>query len=162
MAKIGDHENQLRALREAKLKSSRGGVESRHTVQRSAAKPGNTGIITSQSEQSEGRGRSGPQTSRRSAVDDGIHQTPAGVASGPREAKRKTGRPLAKGEIVHHLNTDETDDRPENLVVVLRPTHAALHKQLETISARLYTAGLITFDRHRGYEITPQLREMMG
>ena len=96
MAKIGDHENQLRALREAKLKSSRGGVESRHTVQRSAAKPGNTGIITSQSEQSEGRGRSGPQTSRRSAVDDGIHQTPAGVASGPREAKRKTGRPLAK------------------------------------------------------------------
>ena len=77
-------------------------------------------------------------------------------------AAQTAGRPLAKGEIVHHLNTDETDDRPENLVVVLRPTHAALHKQLETISARLYTAGLITFDRHRGYEITPQLREMMG
>lgn len=37
------------------------------------------------------------------------------------------GRPLGRGETVHHLNGDTSDDRPENLAVVSRSEHAKLH-----------------------------------
>ena len=65
------------------------------------------------------------------------------------------------GEIVHHLNCVETDDRPENLVVVSRPRHMQLHRQLERISAKLFMAGLISFELQNGYAITPKLSELM-
>lgn len=64
-------------------------------------------------------------------------------------------------EVVHHLNCIESDDRLENLVAVSRPRHSQLHKQLEQISAKLYMAGLITFDPQSGYQITPKLSELM-
>jgi hypothetical protein len=68
---------------------------------------------------------------------------------------------VQKGEIVHHLNCIETDDRPENLVAVSRPRHSQLHKQLERISAKLFMAGLISFEPQNGYRITPRLSELM-
>lgn len=37
------------------------------------------------------------------------------------------GRLLESHEIVHHLNDDRLDNRPENLVVMTRREHAALH-----------------------------------
>lgn len=37
------------------------------------------------------------------------------------------GRPLTRNEVVHHINRDKTDNRPENLVVLSREEHAALH-----------------------------------
>lgn len=37
------------------------------------------------------------------------------------------GRPLADDEVVHHINRDKTDNRPENLEVLSRQEHAALH-----------------------------------
>jgi hypothetical protein len=66
-----------------------------------------------------------------------------------------------KGEVVHHLNCIETDDRLENLVAVSRPRHSQLHKQLEQISAKLFTVGLISFDPRNGYAITRRLSELM-
>ena len=66
-----------------------------------------------------------------------------------------------KGQVVHHLNCSETDDRPENLVAVSRQRHSQLHKQLEQISAKLFMAGLISFDPQNGYQITPKLSELM-
>lgn len=38
------------------------------------------------------------------------------------------GRLLRSDEIVHHLNGDSTDDRPENLEVVTRAEHMEIHR----------------------------------
>lgn len=40
------------------------------------------------------------------------------------------GRHLAYEEVVHHVNGDPTDDRLENLVVISRKEHAAIHRDV--------------------------------
>lgn len=40
---------------------------------------------------------------------------------------QKIGRALTEDEVVHHVNGDRHDNRPENLVLLTRSEHAALH-----------------------------------
>lgn len=49
-----------------------------------------------------------------------------------RVAEEMLGRPLAKGEVVHHINGDKHDNRPENLVVFSsQREHAKYHAMLK-------------------------------
>lgn len=42
-------------------------------------------------------------------------------------ASQMLGRPLRRGEIVHHRNGDVTDNRPENLEVMTQSEHSSAH-----------------------------------
>lgn len=60
-------------------------------------------------------------------------------------AEEKIGRKLASDEVVHHINLDKKDNRPENLAVCNNADHRKMHQDLEHLAGRLMEAGYISF-----------------
>lgn len=73
------------------------------------------------------------------------------VAEHIQVATEERGRPLAEGELVHHINLDKHDNSPSNLVIASRQQHANWHNQLEEIAVSLMQEGKVAFDPVRGY-----------
>lgn len=48
-------------------------------------------------------------------------------------AEQKLGRPLQKGEIVHHIDGDKRNNDPSNLMVMTQSDHAKLHFRKKVI-----------------------------
>uniref|UniRef100_A0A6M3IR05 Putative homing endonuclease n=1 Tax=viral metagenome TaxID=1070528 RepID=A0A6M3IR05_9ZZZZ len=44
-------------------------------------------------------------------------------------AEKSLGRPIEKGEIVHHINKDTHDNRHENLLVTTQSNHINIHRE---------------------------------
>lgn len=76
-------------------------------------------------------GELNPMYVRGYCMSDGYYRN-----SGKRELQHRAkaaemiGRPLEKDEVVHHINGNKTDNRPENLQVMKKSEHSTLHNNI--------------------------------
>jgi hypothetical protein len=70
-------------------------------------------------------------------------------------ALKSSGRTeLLCGECVHHIDMDKQNNRPENLSIQTRKTHAKHHEQLQRLAIDLlFKKGIINYDHKKGYFI---------
>lgn len=74
-------------------------------------------------------------------------------------AIRKFGAEAIKGMIVHHINGDKRDNRPENLELMTREEHGRLHSK--TTPRPDNAAISTTLKRHYANRISPYSRQVI-
>ena len=70
------------------------------------------------------------------------------------------GRPMRRGESVHHINADKHDNRIENLFLCAnRAIHRSAHMSVERLLPVLLERGIIQFNRAQGiYELCATIK----
>jgi len=61
-------------------------------------------------------------------------------------AEQMLGRKIERGEIIHHINGNKSDNRPENLHICSRKEHMTIHRDLESLAMELVHSGHIVFE----------------
>jgi hypothetical protein len=75
-------------------------------------------------------------TNRRSPSDGRGYRNINGKGEHVLVAERALGRPLPAGAVVHHVNCDKSDNRPENLVICPGTLyHALIHVRMRALDA---------------------------
>jgi len=64
-------------------------------------------------------------------------------------AEKKYGRRTKKGECIHHLNLDCTDNDQSNLLMMGLRDHAKVHHQLQGVVSNLIKSGVIVFNEKK-------------
>jgi hypothetical protein len=80
-------------------------------------------------------------------------------------AEQMLGRPLSVDEHVHHINRDPSDDRPENLLVLGRAEHVALHHREDkrnTARGERSGAAKLTEEQVRAIRASSESERILG
>lgn len=78
------------------------------------------------------------------------------------EMEKRLGRPLAKNEIVHHIDLDKTNCNVENLYLCSdHREHLLIHRSLDVVGRELLEMGLISFDGTRYVINEEKLKEFL-
>lgn len=64
--------------------------------------------------------------------------------------EKHIGRPLSKGEVVHHIDGNRQNNLLSNLYLANNATHRDAHQSLQEIGYMLIRKGFITFDKVTG------------
>lgn len=77
--------------------------------------------------------------------------------------EQKVGRSLRSGEVVHHVDLDKLNNKPENLVLFpSEKEHRAAHGSLTELAANLVRMGLIEYrEESATYVAVGKLRELL-
>lgn len=76
--------------------------------------------------------------------------------------EEQIGRPLEKGEIVHHIDGNKSNDDLENLWLTSHRDHRNAHQSLQEIGYQLVRSGLVWFNKETGeYVAHDKLRELL-
>lgn len=74
--------------------------------------------------------------------------------------EQKLGRKLGKNQVVHHINEDTMDDRPENLQVMTNSEHSSYHAKKENAYLRFGSQGMENNPAWKGDEASDHAKYM--
>lgn len=77
-------------------------------------------------------------------------------------AEESIGRPLEKDECVHHLDFNRSNNRIDNLIVLLKSQHSKLHMWFDAGAPVVKTAGMQGVNSGKAKVIKPEYCEKCG